>query len=139
MQSNRSNTLEVVKSMYTADPIAQRAPVKSHASQSHVARAVRSVENRCRVELFDVQERTSVEVEPTSAASEWILRHPVWLLNRYQPHTGGATSFERLTGSQYRSPILLLFAMVECLVPSDRKPGFVLVIAKGAQRTFRSM
>ena len=39
-----------------------------------------------------------------------------------QPHKGGATSFERLTGSPYRSPILPLFAMVECLIPSDRTP-----------------
>ena len=29
--------------------------------------------------------------------------------------------------------------MVEWLVPSDRKPGGVLVVAKGAPRTFRSM
>ena len=46
---------------------------------------------------------------------------------------------ERLTGSPYRSPILPLFAMVECLTPSDRKPGGVLVVAKGTPRTFRSM
>ena len=38
----------------------------------------------------------------------------------------------------YRSPILPLFAMVECLIPSDRKPGGVLVVAKGTPRTFRS-
>ena len=29
--------------------------------------------------------------------------------------------------------------MVECLIPSDRKPGGVLVVAKGTPRTFRSM
>ena len=29
--------------------------------------------------------------------------------------------------------------MVECLVPSDRKPGGVLVVAKGTLRTFSSM
>ena len=50
-----------------------------------------------------------------------------------------ATSFELLTGSPYRSPILPLFAMVECLVPTDLKHGGVLVIAKGAPRTFRTM
>ena len=29
-----------------------------------------------------------VEIDPISA-SAWILRHSVWLLNRYQPHKGG--------------------------------------------------
>ena len=63
----------------------------------------------------------------------------VWLFNRYQPHKGGATSFERLTGSPCRSLILPLFAIVECLIPSDRKFVGVLVVAKGTPRTFRSM
>ena len=86
-----------------------------------------------------MKERTRVDIDPISAASARILRHSVWLLNGYQPHKGGATSFERLTGSPYRSPILPLFAMVECLIPSDRKPGGVLVVAKATPRTFRSM
>ena len=113
--------LKAVKSICTADLIMQRAPVKSHQSQGHVERAVRMVENQYRALLFDVQGRTRVEFDPISAASAWILRHSVWLLNRYPPHQGGATSFERLTGSPYRSPILPLFAMVKCLIPLDRQ------------------
>ena len=132
--------LKAVKSICTADLIVQRAPVKSHQSQAHVDRAVRLVENQYRALLFDEQERTRVEIDPISAASAWILRRSVWLLNRNQPHKGGATSFERLfTGSPYRSPILPLFAMVECLIPSDRKTGGVLVVSRGTPRTFRSM
>ena len=55
-----------------------------------------------------------------SAASVWILRHSVWLVNRHLRHRGGATSFDRLTGSPYRSPILPLFCDGRVLVPSDR-------------------
>ena len=47
-------------------------------------------------------------------------------------HKGGATSFERPTGRPHRSPSLPLFAMVECLVPSDRKPERVLEVVTGA-------
>ena len=139
--SSRSNTLlKAVKSICTADLIVQRARVKSHQSQGHVERVERLLENQYRALLFDVQQTTRVEIDPVSAASAWILRHSVWLLNRYQPHEGEATSFERLAGSPNRSPILPLFAMVECLMPSDRKPGGVLVVAaKGTPRTFRSM
>ena len=82
--------LKAVKSICTADLIVQRAPVKSHQSQGHVERAVRLVENQYRALLFDVQERTRVEIDPISAASARILRHSVWLLNRYQPHKGGS-------------------------------------------------
>ena len=106
--------LKAVKSICAADLIVQRALVKSHQSQGHVERPVRLVENQYRALLFDVQERTRAEIDPILAASAWILRHAVWLLNRYQPHKGGATSFERITGSPYRSPILPLIAMVEC-------------------------
>ena len=61
----------------------QRALVKSRASQGRVERAVRLVENQYRAVLFDVQERTRVEIDPISAASAWILRHSVWLLNSH--------------------------------------------------------
>ena len=44
--------LKAVKSICTADLIAQRAPVKSHASQGHVERAVRLVELQCRAMAF---------------------------------------------------------------------------------------
>ena len=50
--------LKAVKSICTTDLIVQRALVKSHASQGHVERAVRLVENQYRALLFDVQERT---------------------------------------------------------------------------------
>ena len=45
--------LKAVKSMCAADMTVQRAPVKSHASQGHVERTVRLVENPYRALLFD--------------------------------------------------------------------------------------
>ena len=85
MQSDAEQSIEhllkAVNSMCTADLIAQRALVKSHASQGHVERAVRLVENQYRAVLFDVQERTVVEIDPISSASAWILRHSVCLRN----------------------------------------------------------
>ena len=66
MQSDTEQSIEhllkAVKSMYTAGMIVQRVPVKSHASQGRVERAA---------VLFDVQERTRVEIDPISAASAW--------------------------------------------------------------------
>ena len=85
--------------MFAADMIVQRAPVKSHASQRNVERAVRLVENQYRAVLFVVQEKTRVEIDPTSATPAGILRHSVRLLNWYQRYILGAPSFERLTGS----------------------------------------
>ena len=52
--------------LLAVDP--QRAPVNSHAAQGHGERAVRLVENQYRAVLFDVQERTRVEIDPISAA-----------------------------------------------------------------------
>ena len=120
--------LKVVKSICTADLNVQRARVKSHQSQGHVERAVRLVENQYRALLFDVQERTRVEIDPIQQH-----QHGYWDIqsgfSTESSHKGGATSFERLTGSPHRYPTLPLFAMVECFVPPDRKPGEVLVVA----------
>ena len=129
--------LKAVKSICAADLIVQRAPVKSHHSQGHVERAVRLVENQYRSLLFDVQERTTVEIDPISAASACMDTETCSLASQQVSAT--QRTFGRLTGSPYRSPILPLFAMVECLIPSDRKPGGVLVVKKGTPRTFRSM
>ena len=110
----------------------------SRTCGTHVERAVRLVENQYRSMLIDAQEITEVEIEPTSAASARMPRHSVWLLNRYGRHRGGAALFQRVTGSPQRCPILPLCAMVECLIPSDRKTGGALVVAKEAPRTFQS-
>ena len=45
--------------------------------------------------------------------------------------------------TSHRKSIQISYSSVgkdgECLIPSDRKPGGVLVVAKGTTRTFRSM
>ena len=138
MQSSPLSTLlKAVKSICTANLTVQRAPVKSHASQGRVERAVRLVESQYRAVLFDVQETTRVDIDPISAASAWILRHSAWLLNSHTKEEHNHSNVSQKVHTE--SSILLLFAMIECLVPSDRKPGGVLVVAKGAPRTFRSM
>ena len=76
-EQSTEHLLKAVKLICTADLIVQRAPFKSHQSHGHVERAVRFVENQYRALLFDVQERTRVEIDPISAASAWILRHSV--------------------------------------------------------------
>ena len=48
--------LQAVKSICTADLIAQRAPVKRHASQGHVERAALFFESQYRAVLFDENE-----------------------------------------------------------------------------------
>ena len=53
--------LKAVRSMCASDMIVQRAPVKNHASQFHVERAARLVENQYRALLFDVQEKARAE------------------------------------------------------------------------------
>ena len=75
----------------------------------------------------------------TSAASAWTLRYGVWLLNLYQRHEGGATSFER---SHWKS-----IQISDSSVFDSRVFGAIgrknleefLWLAKGAPRTFRSM
>ena len=96
----QSDAEQTVKSMCAPEMTVQREPVKSHTTQEHVERAVQLVANRCRAVLSDVQERTRVEVDPTSAASP--LRRSVWLLNRSQRHRGRATSSERLERPKQR-------------------------------------
>ena len=126
--------------MCTANKAAQRAPVKSHASQGHVERSVRLAEKQYRAVLFDVQDRTRVEVDPTSAAPAWILRHSDRFSIGTNDIKGGATSFERLSGTPHRSPILPLFAMVSsvwCYWTENLEEFSWL--RKGAPRTLRSM
>ena len=116
----------------------QQAPIKSHASQGHVERSVRLVENLFRAILVDVQWRTQVKVEPTSAASAWMLRYSAWRLSPSGQHKGGASSFHRPIESPYTCSILPPLALAECSIPSSIKLGEVHVVAKGASWTFRA-
>ena len=85
-----------------------------------------------------MQERTRVEIDPISAASAWILRHAVWSQQIL------ATQWRSdIIPTSHRKSIQISDSSVvrdgEYLIPSDRKPGGVLVVAKGTPRTFRSM
>ena len=123
------------KRICVSDLVVQRALAKSHASQSHVERVVTLVENQYRAILFDVQERIQIEVEPTSAATAWLRQHARLGFSIALDDT----SLKSVSMEAHTHHILPLFVMVQCLTPSDRKPGGALVVAKGSPRTFRCM
>ena len=111
--------LKAVNGLCTADLIVQTAPVKSQASQRHVERAVRLVENQYSAILFGERERTEVEIDPTSADAARMLRHTAGLHDRYGRRKN-------------RECLRWLCAWT----PTDRKPGGVLVVSKESPRTF---
>ena len=83
---------------------------KSPASSQKLEGWQRSLVTHFRALLFDFCQRYQLQpsdVRIGSSLSQHMLRHTVWLLNRFQLHSSdNKTSFQRRWGTAYSSPVL---------------------------------
>ena len=88
----------------------RQSPACSHQSQACVERWHRSLFAQFRALLFDFCHRYKLQpsdVKIGGSSSQHMLRHAVWLLNRFQLHSSDhKTSFQRRWGIAYSSPVL---------------------------------
>ena len=78
-----------------------------HQSVGGVERAHQSIQAATRALRLDIRARTGEDVVPGHALFQWMLRHPAWSHNRFQPqsHRGGIPG-EIRTCTCYKSPLL---------------------------------
>ena len=88
----------------------RQSPAYSHQSQAYVEGWHRSLFAQFRALLFDFCHRYKLQpsdVKIGGSLSQHMLRHAVWLLNRFQLHSSDQkTSFQRRWGIAYSSPVL---------------------------------
>ena len=88
----------------------RQSPAYSHQSQANVEGWHRSLFAQFRALLFDFCHRYKLQpsdVKIGGSLSQHMLRHAVWLLNRFQLHSSDhKTSFQRRGGIGYNSPAL---------------------------------
>ena len=88
----------------------RQSPAYSHQSQAYVEGWHRSLFAQFRALLFDFCHRYKLQpsdVKIGGSLSQHMLRHAVWLLNRFQLHSSDhKTSFQRRWGIGYSSPVL---------------------------------
>ena len=88
----------------------RQSPAYSHQSQADVEGWHRSLFAQFRALLFDFCHRyklESSEIKMGGSFSQHMLRHVVWLLNRFQLHSSDQrTSFQRRWGIPFSSPVL---------------------------------
>ena len=88
----------------------RHSPAYSHQSQAYVEGWHRSLFAQFRALLFDFCHRYQLEpseVKMGGSFSQHMLRHAVWLLNRFQLHTSDQkTSFQRRWGVPFSNPVL---------------------------------
>ena len=88
----------------------RQSPAYSHQSQAYVEGWHRSLLAQFRALLFDFCHRYKLQpsdVKIGGSLSQHMLRHAVWLLNRFQLHSSDhKTSFQRRWGIAYSRPVL---------------------------------
>ena len=88
----------------------RQSPAYSHQSQAYVEGWHRSLFAQFRALLFDFRHRYKLEpaeIKMGGSFSQHMLRHAVWLLNRFQLHTSDQkTSFQRRWGVPFSNPVL---------------------------------
>ena len=88
----------------------RQSPAYSHQSQASVEGWHRSLFAQFRALLFDFCHRYKLEpseIKMGGSFSQHMLRHSVWLLNRFQLHSSDQkTSFQRRWGVPFSNPVL---------------------------------
>ena len=88
----------------------RQSPAYSHQSQAYVEGWHRSLFAQFRALLFDFCHRYKLEpsdIKMGGSFSQHMLRHAVWLLNRFQLHSSDQkTSFQRRWGVPFSNPVL---------------------------------
>ena len=96
----------------------RQAPKYSSESQGSVERFHSTLWAMVRTLLLVVKTHYGLELRVTDDLVTWIVKHAVWLYNRYQVHSDGQTSYARRWGRNYSRPILSPFETV-----MFRRPG----------------
>ena len=96
----------------------RQSPKYSSQSQGSVERFHQSLFAQARVLKFQVQKKYNVTIDSTHPLVTWIVRHSAWLLNRYQVHSDGFTSYQRRWGKTFQQP-LCEFAETVMFKPSQ--------------------
>ena len=64
----------------------------------------------------------------------WLVRHAAWLIQRYQPHNRGPTSYDLIRGTPYQGRIAEFGETVLVLDPGEKLTGGVSRMAKFSNR-----
>ena len=65
-----------------------------------------SCKDKIRALRLDVEDRFGSIVGVAHQCVPWLVRHAIWLLNRFQRRQHGATAFENLKGVSYKKPLM---------------------------------
>ena len=76
---------------------------ESHASLGALKGWNNVPQRRIRALRLDVEERFGKIVGDTHQCVRWLVRHVIWLLNRFQRRQNGTTTSENLQGVSYQN------------------------------------
>ncbi|MCP4195181.1 MAG: hypothetical protein GY768_31660, partial [Planctomycetaceae bacterium] len=81
------------------------SPIYSSASQGSVERFHQSLAAQCRVLKIGVQREYKIVLSVKHPISPWLMKHACRLLNRFQQHEDGLTSYQRRWGKTCPLPL----------------------------------
>ena len=87
--------------------IIETTPVGSSSSLGTAERMIQELSGRVRALCLSVQGKWNVQIRATMPIFRWIVRHAMWVHNRFQP-VNGCTPFAAVQGCQYHNKIMAL-------------------------------
>jgi len=114
--------------------LTRQTPRRSHQSNSSVERYHQALQAQVRALRSAWQARSGLELRTEDRAVTWLVRHAAWLIQRYQPHTRGPTSYDLIRGTPYQGRIVEFGEIVLVLEPGEKLTGGVSRMAKFSNR-----
>ena len=98
----------------------RQSPTYSSQSHGSVERFHRTLMGQVRALVQQVSTNYDIHITNKHPILPWIVRHAVYLLNRYAVHNDGQTSYQRRWGKDHKSPLCEIGETVQYQLPTIR-------------------
>ena len=98
----------------------RQSPAYSSQSQGSVERFHRTLMGQVRTLKAQVEHNYNIRLTSQHPIMPWLVRHSVYLLNRYAVHADGNTSFFRRWNKKHQSPLCEFGETVQYQLPTHK-------------------
>ena len=96
----------------------ETAPIGSHQSIGAAEHAHGVLGDQVRALVKHVMDRTGFDIHPATMLFAWLLKHAVYLLNRFHVTSTGVTPIYAATGVEPREPLAVFGEVVHAKIPA---------------------
>ena len=128
-----TNLLKTAALKMGGNMFVRQSPAYSSQSQGSIERFHRTLAGQIRTIRSQLQDNYDRTIKGQQPIMPWMVRHAAYLLNRYNVHSDGNTSFYRRWNKEHKAPLCIFGETIQYMAPTAK------ALPKLEQRFFKGI